>query len=436
MASYLWNSVKGMLGYDTLETESAGVAEDKVTNANTEERKSLWKQLSSYIGKDVTSMISLPVWIFEPLSFLQIMCEPMQYSELLNKAAESPDSANRMAYLIAFITAGYSQAVRQKKPFNPILGETYEFVPPNKNYKFFAEQVSHHPPIGVSLITGDKYLLQLEMELTTKFRGNSSDVFVHGMNAMNIPKYGDEFVWGHLDTCAHNVIVGWMWVDHFGTLEVHNKTTGDKGLITFSRSGWLGAGRFELAGDITDKNGKLRLRVRGKWNEAVYAIKIDKEGNESAPILIWKKPLKQPDNKWGWPKFTENLNFMSEAYKTVLPPTDSRIRGDRLALEKEDLELAASEKVRLEEKQRGDRKDRENKSEEWEPKYFKKVDDAEHGHKYVYVGKYWEEREERFKVAGYKEENDKSVDEKLEEVTKAVEEVTVKEEDGKQEVKQ
>jgi len=115
MAAYLWNSVKGMLGYDTLETESGGAQEEQITNSNSEERKSLWKQLSSYIGKDITSMISLPVWIFEPHSFLQIMCEPMQYAELLQKASESPNSINRMAYLIAFVTSGYSCAVRQKK---------------------------------------------------------------------------------------------------------------------------------------------------------------------------------------------------------------------------------------------------------------------------------------------------------------------------------
>jgi len=32
-----------------------------------------------------------------------------------------------------------------KKPFNPILGETFEMV--TEKVKFVAEQVSHHPPI-------------------------------------------------------------------------------------------------------------------------------------------------------------------------------------------------------------------------------------------------------------------------------------------------
>lgn len=161
-------------------------------------------------------MISLPVWIFEPLSFLQIMCEPMQYETLLQKASEATDSCFRLAYLSTFIVAGYSLAVRSskkknktiilsyfslilEKPFNPLLGETFEFVPKDKKFKFFAEQVSHHPPIGVSRCESENYTLQLEMELKTKFRGNSTDVIVLGKNHFDIPKYKDHFTWGHLE---------------------------------------------------------------------------------------------------------------------------------------------------------------------------------------------------------------------------------------------
>jgi hypothetical protein len=38
---------------------------------------------------------------------------------------------------------------RVAKPFNPLLGETYEYVDPKRvNFKFVAEQVSHHPPVN------------------------------------------------------------------------------------------------------------------------------------------------------------------------------------------------------------------------------------------------------------------------------------------------
>jgi hypothetical protein len=40
------------------------------------------------------------------------------------------------------------------KPFNPLLGETFEFVNPG-HHKYLAEQVSHHPPITAIAIIGD-----------------------------------------------------------------------------------------------------------------------------------------------------------------------------------------------------------------------------------------------------------------------------------------
>eukprot|EP01118_Nematostelium_gracile_P004578 TRINITY_DN1536_c0_g1_i1.p1 TRINITY_DN1536_c0_g1~~TRINITY_DN1536_c0_g1_i1.p1 ORF type:complete len:442 (-),score=137.62 TRINITY_DN1536_c0_g1_i1:91-1221(-) len=356
------------------------------------------------MGKDVTSSISLPVWIFEPHSFLQIMCEPFQYAELLKRTADSPDSINRMAYLIAFVTAGYSCAVRQKKPFNPILGETYEYIPANKSYRFFAEQVSHHPPVGVCIAEGEGYTIQMEMGLKTKFTGNSTEAYVSGETSLKTTKYGDEFTWGHLDTCAHNIIVGWMWVDHFGTLNFTNKKTGDSASIVFSKCGWLGAGRYELSGNILDKNGKIRMKIFGKWNEYVSGIRVDENGKESQPITIWKKPIiQQQSNKWGWSKFNLNMNMMSDAYRTILPPTDSRVRTDRYYLEKEDLETSGAEKKRLEEKQRAERRQRETNNEHWEPKYFTRIEEGEKGY-YQYTGKYWEEREERLKKADYVEE--------------------------------
>jgi len=395
--SGLVNSAKGLLGFENLEVVQPGpnnqTDEKEKENANmTEQKQSLWKQLSSYIGKDITSMISLPVWIFEPLSFLQIMCEPMQFAELLEKASTSPDPHERMAYLCAWVMAGYNCAVRNKKPFNPLLGETFEYISEERKYRFFAEQVSHHPPVGVAIATSDDYTLELEMELKTKFRGNSSDVFVHGQNQFRTSKYQDHFSWGHLETCAHNVIIGSMWVDHYGEIQLVNHTTGDKCILKATKCGWLGSGRYEVNADIFDKQGKLRMKVHGKWTEGLYTTKVTKEGEAPAkPMELWKR-AKQPLNKWNWPKFNETMNAMNEEYQATLPPRDSRFRTDRLNLEQDNQDVAGKEKHRLEEKQRSERKEREAKGIKWEPKYFKQQEHATFGHLYIYTGNYWEER--------------------------------------------
>jgi hypothetical protein len=64
---------------------------------------------------------------------------------------------------------------------------------------------------------------------------------------------------------------------------------------------------------------------------------------------------------------------MDSEYRALLPETDSRLRGDRYALEKGNMDLAGKEKHRLEEEQRAKRKERETKGETYKPKYFEVI---------------------------------------------------------------
>ena len=60
---------------------------------------------------------------------------------------ESEDSLMRLAYIAIGQISGMQCVVgRLAKPFNPLLGETFEIV--NSKFRFFIETVSHHPPIA------------------------------------------------------------------------------------------------------------------------------------------------------------------------------------------------------------------------------------------------------------------------------------------------
>src|SRR5439155_25874113 len=87
----------------------------------------------------------------EPTSMLQRVAEDMEYTALLDKAAELDDPTERILYVAAFAASEYASTIgRVAKPFNPLLGETYEYARPDRGYRFFVEQVSHHPPIGAA----------------------------------------------------------------------------------------------------------------------------------------------------------------------------------------------------------------------------------------------------------------------------------------------
>jgi len=90
--------------------------------------------LRKNVGKDL-STISFPVTMNEPLSALQRICEELEYADdLLHRAAAAKDSIERLVLVTTFAIAGNSgnKYRSSRKPFNPLLGETYEAVRPDK----------------------------------------------------------------------------------------------------------------------------------------------------------------------------------------------------------------------------------------------------------------------------------------------------------------
>ena len=115
----------------------------------------LWNLLCKNIGKDL-SKISMPVTLNEPLSTLQRLCEELEYSDLLDKAVTATTPLERMMWVAAFSISAYgsSNARASHKPFNPLLGETFECVREDRGFRYVAEQVSHHPPVSGVHATG------------------------------------------------------------------------------------------------------------------------------------------------------------------------------------------------------------------------------------------------------------------------------------------
>jgi len=178
-----------------------------------------------------------------------------------------------------------------------------------------------------------------------------------------------------------------MWIDHFGTVTIVNATNGQKGVLTFSKCGWLGAGRFEVSGEVQDREGSVLYKVNGKWNE-FFNVTRNTEGAQ--PQNLWTKG-EVPVDKWNHPAFVTGLNAFEK--ESDLLPTDSRLRTDRLNLERDNLDLAGKEKVRLEEVQRAARKEREGAGDDWDPKFFSKSKSAE-GPRWISKNNYWEHKKQ------------------------------------------
>ena len=81
----------------------------------------------------------------------------MEYSDIIDKAVliKDKDPARRLAMIAIYASTQWTSVERSyAKPFNPLLGETYELI--NDNFEFLSEQVSHHPPITANYCKGKK----------------------------------------------------------------------------------------------------------------------------------------------------------------------------------------------------------------------------------------------------------------------------------------
>lgn len=75
---------------------------------------------------------------------MQRLCEELEYSDLLDKVNSEEDPYMRMVLVTAFAVSPYAATYYRagQKPFNPLLGETYELSREDMGWKFVAEQVT------------------------------------------------------------------------------------------------------------------------------------------------------------------------------------------------------------------------------------------------------------------------------------------------------
>lgn len=132
----------------------------------------LWSIMKNCIGKDL-SKIPMPVNFNEPLSMLQRLTEDYEYADILDVAAKCTDACEQLAYVAAFTISAYSTTSnRTGKPFNPLLGETYECDRTDDlGWRSVSEQVSHHPPMVAQFCEGKQWKCWQEFTMTSKFRG-------------------------------------------------------------------------------------------------------------------------------------------------------------------------------------------------------------------------------------------------------------------------
>merc|ERR1719369_2225425 len=349
------------------------------------------------------------------MSFLQRLNEDFEYSEILDKAAACVDDYEQMAYVAAFTVSSYAcTAIRTSKPFNPLLGETFECDRrEDLGWRCFAEQEMHHPPMVAQHCEGNAgWRCWQEFTMRSKFKGKYLEIEPIGITHLEFTKSGNHYTWRKVKTIVHNIVIGKLWRDNSGEMELTNHTTMDKCYMKFEPYSYFGGTPKKVTGTINSSSGKVEWVLNGTWDSKMEGSKVIGEslvkGKPSLEIgqtkTLWKRNWIDPqaEKYYNFTRFACELNES----EPLVAPTDSRLRPDQRLMEEGKWDEANTEKVRLEEKQRAVRRRRELEAElaqqegreyeEYQPLWFKQVVDPQQGGGkmiHLYNGNYWECKE-------------------------------------------
>ncbi|KAG9343745.1 hypothetical protein JZ751_013126 [Albula glossodonta] len=285
--------------------------------------------LYNNIGKDL-SRVSMPVALNEPVCLMQRLCEELEYSDLLDMANRTEDPYHRMVYIAAFAISGYAWGSYRNryKPFNPVLGETFECIREDRGFRYISEQVSHHPPISACHADSENFSFWQDQRWKNKFWGKSLEVIPTGMVNVTLPRFGDHYEWNKVVTCIHNVLSQQRWLEHYGEVIIRNlNSKACTCKISFIKSSYWNpeTTRNEVQGQVLNEAGEVVHRFGGYWHEGIFCETLP------VPQCIWK-PNPQPKNyyqNFGFSQFAMEMNEITPDLLPLLPPTDSRLRPDQ-----------------------------------------------------------------------------------------------------------
>ncbi|KND91738.1 Oxysterol-binding protein C23H4.01c [Tolypocladium ophioglossoides CBS 100239] len=357
------------------------------------------------VGKDL-STISMPVSANEPTSLLQKVAEQLEYAQLLDKAARQKSATERLLFVTAFAVSQFSSGRAKeraiRKPFNPLLGETFELIRTNKEvpggFRLLVEKVQHRPVRLAMHADAANWSFSQSPAPGQKFWGKSAEITTEGRVriVLRLADGSDEFYsWNVATMFLRNVVMGEKYVEPVGTMHVVNDSTGHKACVEFRSKGMFGGRAEDVHVDTFAPDGSdTGSGLGGTWTGGLRTVGPGKAASEE----VWQAG-KMVDNcaqTYGMTLFAASLNKITEVEKGKLAPTDSRLRPDQRLAEQGSLDEAETWKHRLEEAQRARRRNMEDRGEAHRPRWFVLAEESPEGEEVwkIKTGKegYWEER--------------------------------------------
>jgi len=345
--------------------EVFGTTGDQTEEFSEENKSIVWflmKQVRP--GMDLSKVV-LPTFILEPRSFLDKISDYYYHADIISKAAAESEPFMRMKTVVQWYLSGfYKKPKGLKKPYNPIIGETFRCYWDHSNGSktfYLAEQVSHHPPISSFYATNrqDGFTISGTILAKSKFYGNSTSAILDGVATLSLLGRGEDYNMTMPYAHCKGILMGTMTMELGGKVFINCEKTGYSTEMEFKLRPFLGGGELTNAVSGRIKIGKETIAViDGHWDDKV-TITDKKTGHCE---LLWQvsNEVKSARLK----RFTVPLEEQGECESAWLWREVSK------AIQAEDQQAATEEKTKLEEAQRAGHKERREAGADWTTKFF------------------------------------------------------------------
>ncbi|KFW67206.1 Oxysterol-binding protein-related protein 10, partial [Pygoscelis adeliae] len=354
------------------------------------------------LGMDLTRVV-LPTFILEKRSLLEMYANFMAHPDLFLSIAAGATPEERIICFVEYYLTAFHEGRKgavAKKPYNPIIGETFHCswdVPkdkvkafrtngastvskdPTKEFgqdqstcyklRFVAEQVSHHPPVSCFYCEckEKKMCVNAHVWTKSKFMGMSIGVSMVGEGVLYLMEQEEEYVFTLPSAYARSILTI-PWVELGGKVNINCARTGYSATVTFHTKPFYGGKVHRVTAEVKhNPTNTIVCKAQGEWNgtlEFTYSNGETKVIDTNKLPVIRKKI--RPIAKQG--------------------PLESRHLWQHVtnSLKEGNIDAATEHKHRLEERQRAEERQRVALTTPWKPKYFAKEGDG-----WLYLNPLW-----------------------------------------------
>uniref|UniRef100_A0A1I7VDI8 Oxysterol-binding protein n=1 Tax=Loa loa TaxID=7209 RepID=A0A1I7VDI8_LOALO len=249
-----------------------------------DENKSLvWSLLKQVRPGMDLSKVTLPTFILEPRSFLEKLADFYYHSYVI---AEQDDPLQRMKTIVKFYLSGfYKKPKGLKKPYNPILGETFRCKwehPDNSTSYYIAEQVSHHPPVSALFLTNRKAGFNISGTILakSKYYGNSLSAMMIGDVRITLLQRGETYTATLPYANCKGIMIGTLSMEYGGQVRIECNRTDYVCELDFKLKPFIGGTVNLITGDIKCKKESV-AHIEGAWDGEIYINERDMK------TLLW-----------------------------------------------------------------------------------------------------------------------------------------------------